>query len=74
MYKWSDELTWGKDGKPEEMQSVHVPKGMVLYVDEPSPPRLRAVIVEGELIFASVIHPDNCPTETATFDAEYIFA
>ena len=46
------------------MESIHVPKGMTLLVDTENDvvdiPMVNAVIVEGKLIFASPIHPDNC--------------
>ena len=42
--RWSDEETWGGDAPPREDDTVFVPKGMSLLVDE-STPELNVVIV-----------------------------
>jgi len=48
---WSEPSTWGGDFAPIEGDSIHVPTGMHLLVDVDSTPLLKAVIVEGSLIF-----------------------
>lgn len=50
-YYWSDQDTWGGDYAPIEGESVLVPSGMNLVVDNYSPPILNAVIVQGSLVF-----------------------
>jgi hypothetical protein len=49
--RWSDARTWGGDASPIEGDSIYVPKGMTLLVDE-STPLLGSVIVEGKIKFA----------------------
>ena len=50
-YRWSDEPTWGGDIPPVEGDTVYVPSGMVLIVDQ-STPNLHLILVEGTIIFA----------------------
>jgi hypothetical protein len=64
MDRWSDVKTWGNDPIPTAGDFVFVPKGQTLLVDQSSP-KLKAVIVEGVLIFED--------TKDLTFDSEYIF-
>jgi len=66
---WSADTTWGGEFAPMEMESIYVPKGLNLYVDVDSTPKLNAIIVEGSLIFA----PESDVTHQRTFDAHYIF-
>lgn len=50
-HRWSDELTWGGDFAPIDDDSVYVPKGMVLIVDQTTP-NLYLILVEGSIVFA----------------------
>lgn len=50
-YRWSDTLTWGGDFAPIDGDTVYVPKGMVLLVDQTTP-NLYLILVEGTIIFA----------------------
>jgi hypothetical protein len=67
---WSESSTWGGDFAPIEGDSIHVPTGKHLLVDIDSAPLLKAVIVEGSLIFQPHL---TDPTHHRTFDAHYIF-
>jgi hypothetical protein len=67
---WSSETTWGGDFAPIEDESVYIPKGLNLLVDIDSSPLLKAIVVEGSLIFAP--HKDDA-THERFFDARYIF-
>lgn len=49
--RWSNYDTWGGDFLPITGESVYVPKGMSLLVDQ-STPKLLSIIVEGALLFA----------------------
>jgi hypothetical protein len=49
--------------------TLYVPSGLNLLVDVDSTPLLKAVLVEGALIFP----PDPNPDHLRTFDAHYIF-
>jgi len=49
-------------------ESVYLPAGLNLLVDVDATPMLKAVIVEGTLIFP----PDKDPKHHRTFDAMYI--
>jgi hypothetical protein len=62
---WSEESTWGGESAPRIGDSVFVPIGQVLIVDESSPKYLRLVVVEGVLLFADV-------GTQIEFDAEFI--
>lgn len=42
--RWSDTVTWGGEAVPREGDSVYIPKGMTLLVDQ-STPLLKTVIV-----------------------------
>ena len=48
--RWSSESTWGGEAPPREGDSVYIPPGQVLLVDE-SPPKLYLILVEGTIIF-----------------------
>jgi hypothetical protein len=50
-FRWSDPLTWGGDIPPIDGDTVYVPQGMVLLVDQ-STPNLFIIIVEGSIIFS----------------------
>ena len=70
VYKWSDEDTWGGDGIPVEGESIWIPKGLNLFVDLDNPPKIKSMVVEGELIF----NPEGpCPESPRTFDTDYMF-
>ena len=49
--KWSSGLTWGDDSIPIDGDTVFVPKGKTLVVDQ-STPKLSLILVEGSIIFA----------------------
>jgi len=66
---WSDDTTWGGDFAPMEGESIFVPTGLNLLVDIDESPLLKAVIVEGSMIFA----PESDPTHERFFSAHYIF-
>jgi len=66
---WSDLDTWSGEYLPTTGDSVSIPVGQTLIVDVARTPILKAVIVEGSLIFS----PDSSPTHHRTFDAEYVF-
>lgn len=66
---WSDDTTWGGEFAPMDGESIYIPHGLNLLVDIDATPKLRAVIVEGALIFA----PDEDPNHERYFDAMYIF-
>ena len=67
---WSDPTTWGGLYAPVDGESVFIPSGLNLLVDIDASPILKAVVVEGGLIF----QPDTAdPTHHRTFDAYYIF-
>jgi len=56
---WSADTTWGGEFSPMEMESIWIPKGLNLYVDVDSTPKLNAIIVEGYLIFAPDTDPNH---------------
>ena len=60
--RWSSENTWGNEAIPRKNDSVYVPVGMTLLVDQ-STPVLYSVIVEGKIKFED--------TKDLTFDAHY---
>lgn len=66
---WSKDTTWGGEFSPMEDESVYVPKGLNLLVDVDKTPLLKAIIVEGQLIFA----PSSDANHERFFDARYIF-
>ena len=49
--RWSDANTWGGDAAPIDGDSVYVPRGMTLLVDQ-STPLMFSIIVEGKIKFA----------------------
>jgi len=55
---YSDETTW-KDFLPVEGESISIPKGQQLLVDVDSTPILKAIIVEGALIFPPNADPEH---------------
>jgi len=70
VFKWSDGSdTWGGEFAPMDGETIVVPKGFNLLVDIDTGPLLKAVIVQGSLIFPS--HSD--PNHLRTFDAHYIY-
>lgn len=50
-YRWSDESTWGGDFPPTDGDTVYVPPGMVLIVDQTTS-KLFLILVEGVIIFS----------------------
>jgi len=56
---WSADTTWGGEFSPMEMESIWIPKGLNLYVDVDSTPKLNSIIVEGYLIFAPDTDPNH---------------
>lgn len=70
---WSEWDDWGSEPKPKTGDSVYVAKNTVMIVDEPvvnaldkTKIVLKAVIVEGTLMFVDKLNVD------VTFDARYI--
>ena len=53
-YRWSDDSTWGGDFPPAEGDTVYVPPGMVLIVDQ-STSKLFMILVEGVVIFSDEV-------------------
>lgn len=66
---WSDQTTWGGEFAPVDGDLVYLPAGLNLLVDIDKSPVLKAVLVEGSLIFA----PETDPDHERFFDAYYIF-
>lgn len=69
MSLWSDTETWGGDVPPLEGESISIPAGQHLLVDIDATPELKAVIVEGSLIFPP---NDQDASHLRTFDANYV--
>jgi hypothetical protein len=71
VYKWSDGAdTWGGEFAPVDGETIMIPKGFNLLVDIDTGPKLKAVLVQGALIFT----PNALDaTHQRTFDASYIF-
>ena len=69
-FYWSDENIWQGEFAPGEGDTAVIPKGMHLIVDADSVPRLRAVIIQGSLIF---LPNKQNPAHKRTFAADYIF-
>ena len=71
-FRWSDPATWGGDIPPIDGDTVYVPKGMVLLVDQ-STPNLKTIIVEGSIVFADeqemVIETGSIIVNFGTFTA-----
>ena len=66
---WSDLDTWGGEYLPKDGDSVLIPAGQALVVDIDKSPILKAVVIEGSLIFS----PSSNLDHQRTFDAEYIY-
>ena len=66
---WTDIDTWSGEFMPADGDSVAIPAGQTLIVDIDRSPKLKAVIVQGAMIFV----PDADETHQRTFDAEYIY-
>lgn len=66
---WSHDTTWGMEFAPMEMESIHIPTGLNLYMDIDKTPELNLLIIEGQLIIAP--HPTD-KTHQRTFDAHYM--
>lgn len=49
-FLWSEEATWGEDGKPELGDEVIIPEGKYILLDE-SPPPLGGLTIQGVLDF-----------------------
>lgn len=63
MDRWSDQATWGGEVPPREGDTVYVPPGMTLLVDQ-STPFLNTIIVEGgKIVFSDEVD--------ITVDAKY---
>ena len=62
--RWSDENTWGGEVPPRAGETVYVPAGMNLLIDQATP-LLQAILVEGALIVEDV--------PGITIDSYYIF-
>lgn len=60
--RWSDPNTWGGEAPPRQGDSVYIPPGQIVLLDD-STPELNAVIIEGTLIFED---------KDKTFDANYL--
>lgn len=48
--RWSESATWGGENPPGLGDSVFIPKGQNVLLDV-SPPKLKAIMIEGQLIF-----------------------
>jgi hypothetical protein len=66
---WSNDDTWGGEFPPMEDESVYIPKGLNLLVDVDRTPKLKAILVEGSLLFMPNANKDH----ERYFDAYYIF-
>jgi hypothetical protein len=60
--------TWGGEFPPKDGDSILIPPGQHLIVDVDSTAWLKAVIVQGSLLF----FPESDPTHERTFDAKYV--
>jgi len=70
VFKWSEGAkTWGGELAPMDGETIVVPKGFNLLVDIDTSPKLKAVIVQGAIIFS----PEKDANHQRTFDAHYIF-
>ena len=63
MDRWSSSATWGGEVPPRDGDTVYVPAGMTLLVDQ-STPLLNSIIVEG----GTVVFSDETDM---TLDANY---
>lgn len=66
---WSDPDAWSGEYGPVDGDSISIPAGQNLVFDIDKGPLLKALIVEGSLLF----YPDATKTHKRTFDAEYVF-
>ena len=62
--RWSEYSTWGDEVPPREGETVHIPAGMNLILDQATP-LLQAILIEGSLIVEDI--------PGITIDAYYIF-
>lgn len=69
LLNWSDPESWGGEFPPQTGDSIYIPECQHVIVDENDVGPLRAVVVEGSLIFK----PDANPLHKRTFQAEYIY-
>lgn len=53
VYLWSEESTWGGDLPPIEGDYIVIPNYRNLLLDI-SPPKLKAIVIEGSLVFKDV--------------------
>jgi len=67
---WSDLDTWSGEYIPQDGDSVSIPVGQTLVVDVDSTSIIKAIVIEGALIFAP--HPTNS-NHHRTLDSEYIY-
>ena len=65
LHKWSNTNTWGGENVPRDGDSVYIPKGMSVEFDLQRSGVLKAILIEGTLIFK----PD---IDVRHFDANYI--
>jgi hypothetical protein len=66
---WSADSTWGGEFAPMHMESIHVPKGLNLFIDIDETPEINLILVEGTLTIA----PDADPNHHRKVNAHYIF-
>ena len=66
---WSDPDAWSGEYGPVDGDSISIPAGQNLVFDIDKGPLLKALIVEGSLLF----YPSDDKTHKRTFDAEYVF-
>ena len=70
VYNWSDSDIWSGEFSPGLGDSAVIPKGLHLIVDVDAVPRLRAMIVQGSLIF---LPKENDASHVRSFAADYIY-
>jgi hypothetical protein len=71
VFRWTDGPdTWGGEGAPLDGETIVIPKGFNLLVDINQGPKLKAVIVQGSLIFSP---NKEDPNHERSFDAHYIY-
>lgn len=60
VFKWSDGSdTWGGEFAPVDGETIMIPKGFNLLMDIDTGPKLKAVLVQGALIFAPDLEPTH---------------
>ncbi len=69
VFYWSDENIWSGEFAPDNGDTALIPKGMHLIVDADKVGILKAVVVQGSLIFLP--HATD-KSHRRMFDAEYI--